>query len=415
MGELFQWVVFLITIVVLARVAVLMSNRFALPPIALQLLIGVFLGPSLVDILRVPMVFGTWGNISPNFLHSVLKILAEIGLIQLMFLSGLQVDWRQLKNSFKIIFSVSGWSFVLAAASVAIVARCFVDRWGEALGFSAIMASSGFGVIVHNFSQLKFPGNPAKGIVPGIVALNGALAILLMIVSLATNYSALYGMVKMAIAVSWFMGKLIMFFSISYFLISRFLNRVAKTHFQERPRQMLIGYLLLMASLYAWGALHFGSFAAVGIASLGGALLGMSDFGLKERMAGGFQSIMASLPIGVLFVVLGMEVNFKEPGLEKIFLVILFGVVAGTKLIGSWMATRRKFDLPYERSLIMIGVLPQGEMGMLIAAYLFSRGLINPSQFNISIIAVVMLTMLSPILMRIASYSSSPFDGRRRG
>jgi hypothetical protein len=48
----------------------------------------------------------------------------------------------------------------------------------------------------------------------------------------------------------------------------------------------------------------------------------------------------------------------------------------------------------------MVGGLPQGEIGMLIAAYLFSRGLVNPSQFNVAIIVVVILTMLTPILMK---------------
>jgi hypothetical protein len=48
----------------------------------------------------------------------------------------------------------------------------------------------------------------------------------------------------------------------------------------------------------------------------------------------------------------------------------------------------------------MVGGLPQGEIGMLIAAYVFSRGLVNPSQFNLAIIAVVVLTMITPILMK---------------
>jgi len=46
--------------------------------------------------------------------------------------------------------------------------------------------------------------------------------------------------------------------------------------------------------------------------------------------------------------------------------------------------------------------LPQGEMGMLIAAYLFSRGLVSPSSFNAVIIVVIVLTMLTPIVMKVA-------------
>jgi hypothetical protein len=54
-----------------------------------------------------------------------------------------------------------------------------------------------------------------------------------------------------------------------------------------------------------------------------------------------------------------------------------------------------------ERFQIMMGSLPQGEIGMLIAAYLFSRGLVNPSQFNVVIIVVVTMTILAPVLTRI--------------
>ncbi len=50
----------------------------------------------------------------------------------------------------------------------------------------------------------------------------------------------------------------------------------------------------------------------------------------------------------------------------------------------------------------MFGGLYQGEMGIVIAAYLFSRGLVNPSQFNMAIIAVVLLTIITPVAMKVA-------------
>ena len=395
-----QLTVFLILIILLARAAVLLSNRFNLSSVPIQLLVGILLGPSLLNLLGAPIVLGTLGSISPNLLHSVLKILAEIGLIQLMFLAGLQTDWPKLKTDLKLIFSLSGWSFVLTAVGILIVVRWFVDRWTEAFGVSAIMAVSSFGISVYNFNEMKLLGSRAANIVLGAAALSGLLAILLMIASQATHYALLYGAFKMTIAVSWFVGKLIMFFAISYFLTSRFLNRLAKTAFEKRPRQTLIGYLLLVAALYAWGAMHFGSFAAVGVASLGGGLLGISNLGLKEKITSGFGSALTSLPVGVLFVVLGMEVHLKGIESHLLFLAVLLATVVGTKLIGGWIATRKGFESSRERALIMFGALHQGEMGMLIGAYLFSRGLLNPTQFNLAIIVVVILTILTPFLLR---------------
>jgi len=72
-------------------------------------------------------------------------------------------------------------------------------------------------------------------------------------------------------------------------------------------------------------------------------------------------------------------------------------------VVGGWKATRKTSeDLP-RGFLATRGILPQGEMGMLIAAYSFSRGLMSPVSFNAAIIVVVALTIITPILMKIAS------------
>jgi len=397
-----QWMIVLVVVIVLSRMAAFLAGRWDIPTVTVQLLIGILLGPSVLNLLGAPLVFGTWGSPSPGPLHTVLKILAEIGLVQLMFLAGLKVDWQELKKLLKFSFSVGAWGFVLTAVSVAILTRLFVDRWSEALAVSAIVSASSFGISIYSFSEKKVFGSQAAAIVSGAGLLGGLLATLLMIASLATNYGAIHGAFKMSIAVSWFLAKLVMFFAIAYFLTSRFLRLSAKTGFQKRPRQMLVGYLLLVASLYAWAAMHFGSLAAVGVASLGGALLGMSNPEVKEKFAKGFGSLLASIPVGVLFMVIGMEVNLRAAAGPMIFLAVLLAVVVTARLIGCWVAANKGYQSSRERVLIMFGVLAQGEMGILIAAYQFSRGVLSPPSFNVGIIAVVSLTIVSPVLMRIA-------------
>jgi Kef-type K+ transport system membrane component KefB len=398
-----QLTIFLIAIIVLSRAAMLLSGRFNIPTVTIQMLTGVLLGPSLLNVLGTPLILGTWGSPSPGPLDDILKILAEIGLIQLMFLAGLQTDWHELKRLLKSSFSVGALGFGLTAVSVAILTRLFVDRWSEALAMSAIVSASSFGISIYYLGEMKVLGSRVGVIIPGAAILSGLLTILLMIASQATNYGATYGAFKMAIAVSWFLAKLIMFFAVAYFLTSRFLRLSAKTGFPKRPRQMLIGYLLLVASLYAWAAMHFGSFAAVGVASLGSALIGISNPEVREKIAKGFGSLFASIPVGILFIVIGMEVNLKAAEGSIIFLAVLLAAAIGAKVIGCWMATNKGYQSPRERVLIIFGVLAQGEIGILIAAYLFSRGLLPPPSFNVAIIALVLLTMVSPFLLRFAS------------
>jgi Kef-type K+ transport system membrane component KefB len=398
-----QLTILLTAIIVLSRAAMFLSGRFNIPAVTIQMLIGVLLSPSLLNLLGTPILFGTWGSPSPSPLHSTLKILAEIGLIQLMFLAGLEVDWHELKKLFKSSFSVGAWGFLLSVVSVIILTWLFLDRWAEALAMSAIVSASSFGISIYCLSEMKVLGSRVGVTVSGAAVLSGLLTILLMIASQATNYAVTYGAFKMTIAVSWFFGKLIMFFAIAYFLTSRFLKLSSKSGFQKRPRQMLIGYLLLVASLYAWAAMHFGSFAAVGVASLGGGLLGVSNREVKEKIAKGFESVLASIPVGILFIVIGMEVNLKAVEGAIFFLVVLLAAVVGAKLMGCWIATNKVYESSRERALIMFGVLAQGEMGIVVAAYIFSRGLLNPPSFNVAIITAVSLTIVSPVLMRIAS------------
>ena len=402
MQELTQLSLFLILIILVSRAAVLLSRRIVLPAIAIQLLFGILIGPSLFNLLEVPIVLGTWGSIPPTFLHSVLKILAEIGLIQLMFLAGLHTDWPKLKAILSFISRVSLWSFLLTSIGVVLLSVWFVDRWPEAIALSAILAASSFGITIHNLKEMEMLDSEVGNLVSGAAIGSGLLSVLLMIASHTANYGLQFGFFKGIVAVSWFVGKLVMFFAISYFLTSRFLNRIGKAGFEKRPRQTLIGYLLLVAALYAWGAMHFGSFAAVGVAALGGALLGISDLGLKEKMTKGFGSVPVSLPIGVLGVILGMEVNLKEMGGHLFFLIILLATVLGTKWMGVRIATRTGSRSSRDRWSLLLGGLSQGELGMLVAAYLFSRGLLNPPQFNVAMTVVVLLTILSTFLMRIA-------------
>jgi Kef-type K+ transport system membrane component KefB len=403
MGDPVEQLILFAAIIALARLGGLLSRRWGLPASTVQMLSGILLGPSLLNLSGAPILPGAWGSPSPGFLHGALKIVAEIGLIQLMFIAGLKTDWHRVKSDLHPVLSLGTWGFIATALSVVILIHVYGHPWPEALAMGAVMAASSYGISAHSCAQMKLPESHSVALLLGSAIPSIGLAVLLMTGSLAARYVTTFGAFKMIIAVSWFLGKLVMFLAISYFLTSRFLARIPTPVFDRRPRQMLAGYLLLVAALYAWAAMHFGSFAAVAVASLGGGLLGVSPIGLKEKIARGLESGLASLPVGVLFVVLGFGVNVRDLRGQELFTASLLVTVGGAKLMGGWFSTRRVFDSPGERILTLLGTLSQGEMGILIAAYLFLRGLMNPLQFNVAIFVVLILAMLAPVSIRIAS------------
>ena len=403
-----QLILSLVTIIALAKLAEVFARRFDLPVIPIQLLIGVLLGPSVLDLLGTPIVLGTWGSVSETPLHGILKVLAEVGLIQLIFLSGLGTDWLTMKESWKANLSAGTKRFLIAALTTAGVGFGATGRPGGALAIGAIMAVTGFGVAFHTLGELELRHSVAGNRILGFAVAATFLGILLLIAGQATNYAMSYGLFRMIVAVSWLVGKLVMFFAVAYFLMSRYLNRIVRSGSEKWPRQALFGYLLLVAAIYGWGAMHFGSFAGMMVSGLGGILLGISSPAVKERLSRGFGFPLVAISVGVLFIVLGMEVNFQEVWDGKVFLPLLLFAALGGKAIGLWFIGKKEPASPREHVLMVIGSQPQGETGMVLAAYAFSRGLLTPPEFQVVIATVLILTFLTPFLMKIAA--KAPFE-----
>ena len=80
-----QLILLLLIILPASKLAGYLSIRLGQPSVLGELLVGVLLGPSLLDLLHVP-VFG--GNSSlPEFI----KELGEIGVLLLMFVAGIEL------------------------------------------------------------------------------------------------------------------------------------------------------------------------------------------------------------------------------------------------------------------------------------------------------------------------------------
>lgn len=85
-----------ITIILIASLmATLLANRLAIPAVVGQLCVGILIGPSLL-----------------NLVHEghVMHFLAEIGVILLMFLAGLEANLELLRKYFKpsLVVAISG-------------------------------------------------------------------------------------------------------------------------------------------------------------------------------------------------------------------------------------------------------------------------------------------------------------------
>ena len=107
-----------------AKAAAQLSHRFGLPAVFGELLLGLVLGPSLL------------GWLAPS---ETLQLLADIGVILLMFMAGLETDMVAMKAAGKASTFTAVGGVVLPLAAGLLIGQAFGLEWHHALFLGAVL------------------------------------------------------------------------------------------------------------------------------------------------------------------------------------------------------------------------------------------------------------------------------------
>jgi Kef-type K+ transport system membrane component KefB len=91
----FQFLIAIVIIITCAKIGGYVSLKLGLPSVLGELIVGIFLGPSVFDLFQSPFF-------SDKHLLEGISHLAELGVIMLMFIAGLDLHLTDLAKSFKV-------------------------------------------------------------------------------------------------------------------------------------------------------------------------------------------------------------------------------------------------------------------------------------------------------------------------
>jgi Kef-type K+ transport system membrane component KefB len=163
---------------------------------------------------------------------------------------------------------------------------------------------------------------------------------------------------------------------------------------------------LVIAMLYAWGAEYIGAVAAITGAYVAGVLVAQTEF--KKEVDAGIHPLAYSLFVPVFFISIGLEANGRELGDRLLFTTVLVAVAILAKIVGCGVAARlRGFSTP-QSLRVGIGMISRGEVGLIVAGYGLSNGIIGTDVFSASVIVVLATTMVTPPLLRLVFPRHAP-------
>ncbi len=205
MTPFLQLVFSLIVIIMAAKAGGWLAVRLRQPAVLGELLVGVLLGPSLLDLLHWPLLANV---VEPHLLTEMIYHLAELGVICLMFLAGLEVDVREMRRTGRVatLAGVSGVIFPLVLG--ALVMLPFGYHGQAALFVGMILTATSVSISAQTLLELGVLRSREGIALLGAAVVDDVLVILLLsvFVALAASGSGVGAIVLVVVRMLLYLG-----------------------------------------------------------------------------------------------------------------------------------------------------------------------------------------------------------------
>jgi Kef-type K+ transport system membrane component KefB len=394
--DLHQLFLFLAIILISARLLSETAARFGVPSVIGELLAGLLVGPSLL------------GWVTPD---TTMKLLAEIGIILLLFEVGMDTNLSRLARSgskpyivafagftlpFLLGYGVSAWLFGLPELT--------------ALFIGGTLTATSIGITVRVLDDLGKRQSDEAQIVIGAAVLDdilGVLALAFLYQFAVEHEVSIKALGEVSLYIVLFMVLAPIVAKLAAVVIDR-LDQHAATP------GLLLTMALSLILLFSWLAHAVGAPEIMGGFAAG--LAFSQHFGFKfpmgetalifqpsPKLAHRLEEQMRPLihtfsPL--FFVMVGVSLNLSAVNWNSAFIWGLAGSLLLAAFIGKFAAGF--FIREPRRNQVAIGLsmIPRGEVGLIFAQLGFSQGILNSELYAALLIVIALTTMSPPFMLK---------------
>jgi len=408
----------LILIYLSSKIGSEIARRLDLPPVLGELVAGVIIGVSAFRLVIFPeggftasdsvvmSVLQLLNQLSPAAVNSifaqqseVISVIAELGVIILLFEIGLESDIRQLKEVGIQAFVVAfiGVTVPFAAGTIGLMYFFNVAAIPAIFAGAALTATS-IGItskVLAEIGQLK---SKEGQIIVGAAVIDDVLGIIVLAVVASLAKTGEVDITNVFIllisAIAFLFGSILL----GGFFNKSFVALVSKL--KTRGNIVIPAFIFAYAMAFIGNAIHLeailGAFAA-------GLVLDETD---ARNELDELIKPVADLLVPVFFVTVGARADLSvlnpmipenRSGLLIAAFLLIVAIVG--KVITGWVV----FGIPnINRLAIGIGMVPRGEVGLVFAGIGTASGAIDKPLEVAIIIMVILTTFLAPPFLRIA-------------
>lgn len=382
-------------IILLTKIADSLAIKFGLPSVVGSLTIGILVGPSVFNLIQ-------------NDLS--IDMLAQLGVILLMFLAGVESDLRILKKYFKPSLITGLLGVFVPFITFFLTTQLLQYSKETSLFIGLIFGATSLSITLQVLKELNFINSKESHVIIGAAILDDIIAIILLnliLNGLNPNTSAK--------DIFPFILKNILFFIVIYF-IGRFvmpllLKGVAYLKVPEKEVAFALILVFFLSSL----AETLGMSDIIG-AFFAGILISQTDF--APRVERKVTSITLSMFAPVFFVSIGL--NLVLDGLKhNIGLIVLFCFLAvATKFVGGFLGGKVNQFNNGSSAIIGASMASRGEMALILISLALSKEFINQELYAVLVLVVIFTAIIAPVVLKatisrhatLPNNSTSPYN-----
>lgn len=385
--SLFLQFAFLLSIILLsAKMAGYISIRLGQPSVLGELLVGIILGPSIINLLNLPFI--------EHGLTETVAELGEMGVLLLMFLAGLELHLGEMRKNIRVS-ALSGLMGVIFPVALGWGAgRLFEMDNASALFLGLTLGATSVSISAQTLIELKVLRSRVGLSLLGAAVFDDILIILFLSVFLGlidgggSSYAIMLIIVKMAA----FLTLSMMF---GLWGLPWLVRRVADLPIS----QGLLTFALVVMLAYGIAAEALGGMAAITGAFVAGLML--ARIPEKESIESGAHALAYGLFVPIFFVNIGLSIDLHQFQMESLLFTLVIIIVA---VVGKWFGSGLGASLgglPLGESVKLgAGMISRGEVGLIVASVGMQNRLMTSNAFSAIIVMILFTTLITPPILR---------------
>lgn len=371
----------------------LLTKKFNMPQVVGALLAGLVLGPSVLGILK-----------ETTFIDQ----LSSLGVIVLMFSTGMETDLNELKKTGKASFIAAIFGVIIPLIGGFLVAMVFHEGTGtevilKDVFLGIILTATSVSITVETLKEMGKLSTRAGNTILGAALIDDILGIIALTIITSMADSTVNITVVLLKIVAFFI-----FAGIVGFICRKFFLWWTNKHGQNLNRYVVMSFVLCLAMSYI-AEEYFG------VADITGAFIAGMIVSNMERthfIHTKFETLSFILLSPVFFASIGLKLDIETMDTRTIiFSVVLIIVAILTKIIGCAIGTKICGYGTKESIQVGTGMVSRGEVALIVATKGLAVGLIADSFLAPIVIMVVATTIISPILLKIV-FKPNKTDGK---